>query len=213
MRSFCRAHRVRPLETTFIGNHSPAGTGPKIQHFTTTHLLTLNAAHSSGVVRATLIPMASAGARSEPELTDPVTLVGDQDFTASVALDDWLLIGGAVEVRKGERLGPWKGEILSFKRSRYSIAEWFLASGDRREHHFFSEHDQDFAVGHVFPVTMGANTWDATVIAAEPATTVVVRFTIQNGAHRRRDFFRRGQLLAYAKPNDDGTVSLMALNP
>lgn len=59
---------------------------------------------------------------------------------------------------------------------------------------------------------MLANSRTATVVAAEPATTVRSAYTIQSGAVRRRAFFRRGRLDVYGKPTSDGQIADCRLN-
>lgn len=66
-------------------------------------------------------------------------------------------------------------------------------------------------LGHQFPVKLGGNEWTATVVETSPATKVAVSFTIQSGANRRREFYRKGQLDYYGKLSDDGMVAVHQL--
>ena len=98
-----------------------------------------------------------------------------------------------------------------FSRAVRSVAEWHLASGERRQLPLFSTPDQGFVLGHQFPVKLGGNEWTATVVETSPATKVAVSFTIQSGATRRREFYRKGQLDYYGKLSDDGMVAVHQL--
>lgn len=109
--------------------------------------------------------------------------------------------------------GSWDGQVLAFSRALYSRATWTLASGESREHKFFSKPNEGFVVGHTFPIKMGGNSWPATVVECVQATQLLVTFTIQSGAARRRDFYRIGRLDGYAKHTDDDLVALYALPP
>lgn len=148
-----------------------------------------------------------------PEVTDLVLAIGDSGFTAQISADNWLMVGAPVTVWREPNQGPWEGRVLAFSRALYSRATWTLASGDKREHKFFSKPDEQFVMGHTFPVKMAAHSWTATVVECVHATRVLISFTIQSGAARRRDFFRIGQLDGYAKPTENDMVALYALPP
>jgi hypothetical protein len=141
-----------------------------------------------------------------PDRTDPIELVGDYDFRAEISLNDWPLIGSPAAVRR-KRQGPWLGSVLSFRRSQFYVAEWFLASGERREMQRIAPKDDEGTVGDTFTVQMGANSWTATVITSEPATTVRIEYTVTSGKQRRADFHRRGELNVFGKPTDDGGMA------
>jgi len=148
-----------------------------------------------------------------PDLTDPILLAADQGFTAEIDLDAWLLVGGVATVCRSPNQGPWPGVVRTFSRAVHSIVEWHLASGERRRLPLFSNPDQGFVLGHRLPVKLGGNEWQATVVETGPATKVAVSFTIQSGATRRRDFYRRGQLDYFGKLSDDGMVAVHKLPP
>lgn len=148
-----------------------------------------------------------------PDLTDPILLAADQGFAAEIDLDAWLLVGGVATVRRSPNQGPWPGVVRAFSRAVHSIAEWHLATGERRQLPLFSTPDQGFVLGHQFPVKLGGNEWQATVVETSPATKVAVSFTIQSGATRRRDFFRQGQLDYFVKLSADGMVAVHQLPP
>ncbi len=146
-----------------------------------------------------------------PAVTDPVLAIGDSGFTAQISAENWLMVGAPATVWREPSLGPWEGRVLGFSRALYSRATWTLASGDLREHKFFSKPDDPFVTGHTFPVTIAGHSWTATVVECVRATRVSISFTIQSGATRRRDFFRVGQLDGYAKPTENDMVALYAL--
>ncbi|MCB0965936.1 MAG: hypothetical protein KDB37_03795 [Ilumatobacter sp.] len=142
-----------------------------------------------------------------PGLDDPVVVVSDGGFRAEIAADEWLTVGASCQVST-TKLGPWPGDVMSFARSAYIVAEWRLKSGAHREMRRIDTSSPGLQLGHNFPVRHGANTWTATVTHIEPATTVRIAYTIQSGATRQRDFFRRGRIEFYGKPTVDGQIAV-----
>lgn len=142
-----------------------------------------------------------------PGFDDPVVVVGDGGFRAEIAADEWLTVGAGCEVTTA-KLGPWPAEVIGFARSKLIVAEWRLASGERREMHRIDTSSPGLRVGDEFPVRLGGNTWTATVTDVEQATTVRIAYTIQSGATRRREFYRRGRIDFYGKPTDDGQIDI-----
>lgn len=142
-----------------------------------------------------------------PGLDDPIVVIGDGGLRAEIAADRWLTVGVGCEVAT-TKLGPWTGEVIGFARSSYIVAEWRLKSGELREMRRFDTSSPGLQPGDKFPVRHGANIWTATVTHIEPATTVRIAYTIQSGATRMRDFFRRGGIDFYGNPTEAGQIAV-----
>ena len=127
-----------------------------------------------------------------PERSDPIVLLSDQGFRAEIPLDGWLTVDAPCTGTRDD-LGPWPGKVVEFARSIYFVAEWTLASGERREMRRIDTSKNGCSVGDTFTVKHAGHSWTATVVAVEPATTVRIAYTIQSGAVRRRAFLRRGR--------------------
>lgn len=152
------------------------------------------------------------GVMSDPGGTDngDIHLSDDDGFTGLIAASDWLTVGAPVAVaRPVHGNGPWDGKVLAFHRSMRSVAEWHLASGEQRQAAFYSDPSDGYVTGKKFPVTMGRNTWAATVTSHEPMIRVTASYTIQTGARRRRDLFCAGELTVYARPEGDDRVAIV----
>jgi len=145
-----------------------------------------------------------------PYYDDVVDVVADPDFTASIAAKDWAIVGAHADVRRTPKQEPWPGQVIKFGQARYAEAEWLLASAERRSWGFIckKEESESFAIGRTFEVRRASRTWTATVTLNEPAASVRIAYTIQSGALRSRDFYRRGRLAGFAKPTPDGGATL-----
>lgn len=143
-----------------------------------------------------------------PDTSDPVLLVGDPGFSAEIALDSWLLRNAEATVRRGVPTGEWPGVVKRFTAARYSVATWRLASGKQREWAFFSDPKDGYVPGRTFEISQGSHRWTATVTESGPAIRVSIEYTIQSGAKRRRDFFRRGELQFFGELTPDGQVGV-----
>ena len=142
-----------------------------------------------------------------PEPTDPITLVADGDFVAEIALREWRVVGAPAVVHRKNQ-GPWPGTLKALRPAVLIVAQWHLATGERREQAWFAPDDTDLRTGAQFPVRTGAHTWTATVIEDHSATSAIVGYEIKGGQVRDREFFRLGALGAYATPAPDGGMEV-----
>lgn len=148
-----------------------------------------------------------------PGDSDPIEFVSNGGFRATVALEDWPLLEATATVRRTTPTqGPWPGRVVAIERARFLVAQWQLASGEVRQWRVFSTLEDGLVTGGEMPVRQGANQWLARVIEHHGAVRVRVEFTIQSGARRQRDFFRRGELSGYGRRLPGGRVALYRLN-
>jgi hypothetical protein len=148
------------------------------------------------------------------EPTDRIELVGDPDLMAAVEHGQWLMVGGDATVRMTKPgAAPWTGTLLSFAPAKRLDIEWTLQSGEKRSHRLYDSDPNRHDIGSHLPIKGARYTRDATVVDAGPAARATIRYRIQSGAERTKDFFADQRIDGFFTQHENGSVTAHLFKP
>lgn len=133
---------------------------------------------------------------------DSVQLISELGFSATVDLDNWMLIDVPCVVRRDSPAYSWAGLVVGFAPSVRCKVEWTQKSGKRRSWLFYDKAAEGKPLGHEFELTEGRYKRWATVVERGPATLVRIQYTITSGP-KTRPFFIDEAVPAYGRRDGD----------